>query len=251
MEVFQDYAFYYNAFYGDKDYTKEAHVVDTLLRKYGNNIHSIIDLGCGTGRHDIELAKLGYKCHGVDLSEAMIKIAQESLEKNDLKTSFEVGDIRNYEKYTKYDAVVSLFHVMSYQNENKDVFMTLRTVRNLLNKGGIFVFDFWYGPGVLSDKPCVRVKEVSKNEKKLIRLARPIMHDKKDIVDVNYEVLIVDKDDRVQTIEETHCMRYFFRPELELFLEQTGFEIIEQLDCNTLKETDYTSWTSYIVAKAI
>ena len=37
MEVFQDYAYYYNAFYQDKDYTAEAKQVDELLKKYGEN----------------------------------------------------------------------------------------------------------------------------------------------------------------------------------------------------------------------
>ncbi len=48
--------------------------------------------------------------------------------------------------------------------------------------------------------------------------------------------------DIVQTINEVHHMRYFFRPELE---------IIDNLDCQRLEETDYNSWTSYFVAKAV
>ena len=35
MEVFKDYAYYYNAFYRDKDYASEAAQVDVLLKKYG------------------------------------------------------------------------------------------------------------------------------------------------------------------------------------------------------------------------
>ena len=54
MEVFQDYAYYYNTFYQDKDYEKEAKQIDVLLKKYGENIQTIINYGCGTGKHDIE-----------------------------------------------------------------------------------------------------------------------------------------------------------------------------------------------------
>lgn len=46
-------------------------------------------------------------------------------------------------------------------------------------------------------------------------------------------------------------MRYFFRPELEILLKQAGFELVTNIDCNTLEETDYNSWTSYFIAKAI
>lgn len=119
MEVFEDYAYYYNAFYQDKDYKAEAKQIDLLLQKYGQNIKKIINYGCGTGRHDIELSKLGYLCTGIDLSPLMID------------------------------------------------------------------------------------------------------------------------------------MRYFFWPELEYYLKQTGFELIDHVDCSTLSETDFTSWTSYFVAKAV
>ncbi len=50
---------------------------------------------------------------------------------------------------------------------------------------------------------------------------------------------------------EVHSMRYFFRPELESYLEKAGFELIDNLDCATLEATDYDSWTSYFVARAV
>lgn len=54
MEVFKDYAYYYNAFYQDKDYASESRQIDILLKRYGSNIRKIINYGCGTGKHDIE-----------------------------------------------------------------------------------------------------------------------------------------------------------------------------------------------------
>jgi SAM-dependent methyltransferase len=252
MEVFKDYAYYYNAFYKDKDYQSEAAQVDSLLKKYGNNIHEIINFGCGTGRHDIELAKMGYQCTGIDLSPLMIEIAQKNVKNSGSNIEFSVADIRDYKTTCKYDAVISLFHVMSYQNTNQDILSAFRSARNVLNKDGIFLFDAWYGPGVLTDKPCVRVKEVEDDKNRLIRVARPVMHDKENIVDVNYEVLVIDKSTgKTQVINEVHNMRYFFRPELGYLLNESGFELIDNLDCNSLRETNYDSWTSYFVAKAV
>ena len=110
----------------------------------------------------------------------------------------------------------------------------------------------WYGPGVLTDKPTVRVKEVEDDKYKLVRIARPIMHDKTNVVDVCYEVLVIDKEsNETKKIEEVHSMRYFFRPELEHLLKESGFELIDNLDCKTLKETDFNSWTSYFIARAV
>ncbi len=252
MEVFHDYAYYYNAFYKDKDYKSEARQVDLLLRKYGNNVKNIINFGCGTGKHDIELADMGYQCDGIDMSPLMIDIAKENAAMAGKGTRFSVADIREYRVDKRYDAVISLFHVMSYQNTNEDILKTFQSARAVLKEGGILLFDVWYGPGVLSDKPVVRVKEVQDDKFKLIRIAKPCMYDKTNIVDVCYEVLVINTDiNQTKVIEEVHSMRYFFRPELEFYLQQSGFELIDNLDCMTLNETDYSSWTSYFVARAV
>lgn len=252
MEVFQDYAYYYNAFYQDKDYAAESSQIDTLLKRYGSNIRKIINYGCGTGKHDIELSKFGYRCAGIDMSPLMIGIAEENSRSEKADIDFAVADIREYEPTQKFDAVISLFHVMSYQNSNDDILAAFRAVRKALDKGGLFLFDVWYGPGVLSDQPAVRVKEIQTDKHKLIRVARPVMHDKTNVVDVCYEVLVIDKEsNEAKMINETHHMRYFFRPELELYLKEAGFELVDNLDCGTLGETGYDSWTSYFVARAI
>lgn len=252
METFQDYAYYYNAFYKDKNYHKEAEQIQSFLEKYRVGIKRIINFGCGTGRHDIEFVKRGYKCTGIDISSLMIEIARENAKRENIVMDFSVADIRTYEPREKYDAVISLFHVMSYQNKNADVLETFQTARKALDRGGVFIFDAWYGPGVLTDMPQVRVKEIEDDKYKLIRIARPVMHDKTNVVDVCYEVFVVDKNtNKIKVINEIHNMRYFFRPEIEFLLQQAGFKLIENLDCNTLDKTDYNSWTSYFIAKAI
>lgn len=252
MEVFQDYAYYYNAFYKDKNYTAEAKQVDVLLKKYGKQIKKIINFGCGTGRHDIELSKLGYRCSGIDMSQVMIDVAVENVRQEGYQIDFAVADVRGYEPTEKYDAVISLFHVMSYQNRNEEIVAAFKTARKALDKDGLFLFDVWYGPGVLTDKPVVRVKEVQDDRYKLIRIARPVMHDKTNIVDVCYEVFAIDeKTNETKVINEVHHMRYFFRPELEFYLRESGFELLDNVDCKMLGETDFDSWTSYFAARAV
>lgn len=251
MEVFKDYAYYYNSFYNDKDYRHEAKQIDCLLKKYGKGIHKLINLGCGTGKHDIELSKMGYCCAGIDLSSSMIDIARENAKNMDVSIEFAVADVRNYNTKVKYDAAVSLFHVMSYQNTNQDILAAFKTARSLVEVGGIFVFDVWYGPGVLTDKPSVRVKKIEDVKNELVRIAKPVMYDKKNLVEVYYEILIIDKKTgKTKAINEIHKMRYYFKPEIEFFLNESGFVLIENLDCQTLEETDYNSWTSYFIAKA-
>jgi len=252
MEIFKDYAYYYNLFYQDKDYKSEAAQINCLLKRYDEGINRIINFGCGTGKHDIEFTKIGYQCTGVDLSPRMIDIARENAKKEKTNINFLVKDIRDFESGDQYDAVISLFHVMSYQNNNQDVQMVFRSARKVLGAGGLFLFDVWYGPGVLTDKPTLRVKEIENEKNRLIRIARPVLYDKEDVVDICYEIFVLDKESgKTKVINEVHHMRYFFRPELELLLKEAGFELVDNLDCKTLGETDYNSWTSYFIARAV
>lgn len=249
---FGDYANYYNALYEDKDYSKEAKDVDFLLSKYKTGIKNVIIFGCGTGKHDRELYRLGYKCHGIDLSSEMISEARKGAEEAGMKIEYEVSDIRTYRSELKYDSVVSLFHVFSYQTTNKDITDAFISARNVLDKGGLFLFDVWYGPGVLSDKPAVRIKEAETCDKRIIRLCKPVMHDEANVVDVNYELLVLDKkSSETISVNETHRMRYYFKPEIEKYLEICGFRLLGHFDCNTLENTDYNSWTCYFIAVAV
>lgn len=253
MEIFKNYAYYYNLFYGNKNYKRETETVNFLIHKFAQKQENqkILNIGCGTGRHDIEFAKLGYQMTGIDFSEDMIAIAEKNkIDNLDLK--FEVCDARTYRTNSRFDVVISLFHVMSYQNTNEDILDSFQTAYEALEEGGIFIFDVWYGPGVLTDKPAVRVKELEDNNNQIVRIANPIINVSANIVDVNYQVLITNKDTNVtQEIRESHKMRYYFEPEIRKYLELSSMELITCVDCNNLQKPTFDSWTTYFVARKV
>ena len=246
MSVFGEYAEFYDALYQDKDYMSEARTVDSLLKKYGEGIQSLLVFGCGTGRHDRCLEKLGYSLHGIDSSEEMVKKARASSD----SIQYEVSDIRTYKTEEKYDAVISLFHVMSYQNTNEDIKLALKSARVHLKKGGILLFDVWYGPGVLTDRPTERVKTVEWKGYNIVRKATPKINPNENIVDVRYDFTIKDSKN-TKKMTETHHMRYYFKPEMQEYLTQSEFEIIDCLDCNMCNILNFNSWTCYFIARAI
>jgi predicted TPR repeat methyltransferase len=57
--VFGNYARFYDNLYSDKDYAAECRYLEKLFRRHsGRGVRSILDLGCGTGNHDLPLAAL-------------------------------------------------------------------------------------------------------------------------------------------------------------------------------------------------
>jgi len=141
--VFNAYAAYYDCLYQDKDYKSEIDYLHSVLIEYSVFDGQILDLGCGTGKHAQYLATLGYKVIGCDLSEEMVQRANIELPDR-LKhlVTFNVGDVRTFRLGGKCDAVISQFHVASYQILNEDIQSMINTAANHLNSNGIFIFDF-------------------------------------------------------------------------------------------------------------
>jgi len=251
--VFGNYARYYNLLYKDKDYLAESRYVHELIQNQCPGARTILNLGCGTGNHDFELAKLGYEITGIDLSEEMLSAANARLASIDStmpNLCFKKGDIRTVHLNKTFDIVISLFHVMSYQTTNDDLLATIVTAKEHLSDGGLLIFDCWYGPAVLSDPPVVRVKRLEDELIQVVRIAEPVMHPNKNVVDVNYQVIITEKlSGNVEQLLETHRMRYLFIPELELLLRDAGLSIVAVSEWMTGNSPGLATWGVCFVVK--
>lgn len=224
------YADYYELLYKDKDYAGEVEYLVELLGQVGvrseAGVRSILELGCGTGRHAELLAGRGYSVYGVDRSTDMLETARRRGAGNPHLT-FSLGDVTSVEVGKHFDVVLSLFHVLSYQISNSEVEAMFRTASNHLKPGGTVVFDFWHGPGVLTDRPAVRVRRFEGQDVTVLRISEPTMHPELDAVDVNFTVQIRRKGEAMVTeAQEAHRMRYFAVPELEYFMAKTGLELV-------------------------
>jgi len=245
-EVFNAYAGYYDLLYKDKDYAAEAAYIDALIRKYRPGAKLILNLGCGTGKHDACLEKKGYSVCGVDLSNVMLAAAKNRAVPG--KLEFFRGDVRTVDLGRKFDVVVSLFHVMSYQTMDDDILAVFRTAERHLVPGGVFIFDFWHGPGVLNDLPVIRIKRLEDEAVRVVRIAEPVLKKDKNMVDVNYQVMTLDKrSGQWSELCETHSMRYFFVPEIENYLLNTGFSLQDACEWMSAKRLS-SGWYGLVIA---
>jgi hypothetical protein len=160
-----------------------------------------------------------------------------------------VGDIRKARLQERYDAVVSLFHVLSYQITDEDVRLSLKTASQHLSAGGILLFDFWYGPAVLGNPPQTRLKRMESDGLKIVRVTEPTLHPNENVVDVEFLFFVGEKDFKFCEFEEMHRMRYFFLPELESFLAHAGFTPRHKLEWLTGNIPSTKSWSVYVLAQ--
>jgi SAM-dependent methyltransferase len=255
MSVFgEDYSEYYDLLYADKDYVAEVAFVRDIIQRHKPNARSILDLGCGSARHAVEFARAGLMVTGVERSSDMIARAKDRIGRLSpdlcgLLTLVE-GDATNYAATTRYDVVVSLFHVVSYQTSNNALAGIFRCARLALSASGIFVFDFWYGPAVLTKQPAVRVRRVATPNVRLTRIAEPEHQFDRNVVNIKYTIMTVDqRNGRSEEMVEVHSMRYLFLPEIEMLASQHDFEVIEVGGWLTGR-LDEHHWSGYAAVRA-
>ena len=106
-EIFFDH---HSSKYMDEVFTKNTikeidFLVEEFLLPTGS---SIIDVGCGTGRHSIELAKRGFNVTGIDISEGMLSEAVKTAKAENVEVNFIKADATGFKTDDKYDAAVCL-----------------------------------------------------------------------------------------------------------------------------------------------
>lgn len=247
MGVFEDYARHYDTFYREKDYAAETAFVLDLAARRGVRPLSVLDMGCGTARHVEEFIKAGLRVDGFDRSPTMLE--QGRRRTTGYACDLWEGDLTTFSNGRTYDLVVSMFAVMGYLTDNDAMMAGLRTARRHLHPGGLFVFDGWFGPAVLAEKPVPRRHEYKDDQgRQVVRAAEPVLDVVAECVTVNYRVTV---DGAGEPVEESHRMRFFFVQETRMALAQAGFRL--EAACPFMEPdatlTDRT-WNVSFVARA-
>ena len=118
---------------GECDFVEEEIKRDRSLK--------ILDIGCGTGRHAIELTKRGYNVTGVDLSENQIERAREKAEEAGVTIDFQIQDARNLPFDGEFDLAIMLceggFSLMETDEMNFEI---LKNAAKALKGQGKLIF---------------------------------------------------------------------------------------------------------------
>ena len=138
-QLFENYA----ATYDNESFVQgTAGEVDFIEQEIGcRKTERILDVGCGTGRHAIELTRRGYNVTGVDLSESQLKRAREKAEALGLTIGFHRLDARKLPFENEFDLAIMLcegsFPLMETDEMNFEI---LKGATRALKAGGKFIF---------------------------------------------------------------------------------------------------------------
>jgi len=109
----------------------------------------ILDLGCGFGRHAIELALRGYEVTGVDISTELLAYAKKIAEEKGVSVSWVQRDMRKTDFLDEFDGAICLFTSFGYFESEKEDFRVLSGVSQALMPGSRFVLDVENRDGLL------------------------------------------------------------------------------------------------------
>ena len=261
--IFEAYSRYYDLLYADKDYVGETDYIAATLAQAGVSRGRLLEFGSGTGKHGRLLAAKGFDVIGIERSPEMVAVATGSPVRNPSNPDSDAhhrrsgsfscrsGDIRSVRVDQSFDAVLALFHVVSYQTDNDDVRGVFTSAATHLSARGLFFFDVWHGPAVLTQRPVVRVKRMEDAKIRILRVAEPEIDTNCDVVTVNYTVLVQDRiSNRWHDFKEAHAMRYFFPPEIALLAAESGFDIVRSEEFFTGTVPSESTWSvAYLLRK--
>jgi ubiquinone/menaquinone biosynthesis C-methylase UbiE len=223
-ELFENYA---------KTYDKECYTqgtkneVDFIEEEIGfDKSKKILDIGCGTGRHAIELSKRGYSVTGADLSESQLNRAKEKAEKENVNVDFILADARNLNFNNEFDLAIMLcegaFPLMETDEMNFEI---LKNAKKALKPGGKLIlttlnalFPLFHSVQEFLKENDYRSKEHSF-----------------DLMTFREKSTVEIVDDSGKKKEITSSERYYIPSEMTWLLKSLGFKQVDLYGCQTGK----------------
>lgn len=238
----------YDLLYREKDYAGEVAYLLGLLNQQHGAVKAVLDLGCGTGRHATHLLEGGLDVTGVELSQQMAELARRVPRLDVIE-----GDVRDVRLGRRFDAVLALFHVVSYQTTIDDLERMFLTAAAHLDPGGLFVFDVWSTPAVLTQRPEVRSRRFLSEDLEVVRTAHPVERPHESVVEVKYSLVVTDcGTGQDHEICETHVMRHLTHGEVELLARLTGFFVAQAEEYMTGAEPSESTWgVCYVLRRQV
>lgn len=205
-----------------------------FAKRFGS---TLLELGSGTGRILIPLARAGFDVTGLELSQEMLDICKGKLEKesNDVKKCVKLiyGDMIDFQLDKRFDLIFAACNTFCHLISTRDIEKTLRCVKKHLKDQGVFIID--------NSVPDIETMVETNGKEEIFKFAHPITgrkivdkfkatYDFLNQLEYNHIILEEYDDGRLtRNAESNETLTYFFPRELKILLQSNGFYILEEL----------------------
>lgn len=180
---------------------------------------SVLDMGCGPGRHSLELAERGFRVTGVDRTSMYLEEARRRAQDAGLKVDWIQADMREFSGPDAFDAAINLFTAFGYFEDGAEDRRVLQNLLVSLKPGGRLVIDLM-GKEILARIFQARDWEL-KEDGSMILYERRIAQDWSWVE--NTWILV--QEGQSQQFELGH--RLYSAAELKSLLKDVGFDEVQ------------------------
>jgi predicted TPR repeat methyltransferase len=139
--MFTKSARFYDLLYAKIDYPGEADRLCALIEQLNPSARTLLDLGCGTGRH-LERLRHRFVVQGIDINPELLAIAQARCPDVRLHQK----DIAGFSLDSRFDVVTCLFSAIGYVKTLDRLKQTIAAAAQHLNSGGVILVEPWFTP---------------------------------------------------------------------------------------------------------
>lgn len=224
------YSDIYDIITSHKNYSLEVSALQEFISSRISPVPlKILSVGCGTGTHEILLAKLGHRITGIDISPYMIKQAMAKTPPEiELKfINCDISDhiIRN-NIINEYDFCTSLFNVINCLKDSHELTEFFSAINKALKPSATFFFEGWNAALCINSPPKIveRKYETSDNLKKITRIAIPNLNARERKLSILYKIEGEFNGNYIN-MSSNHHLTLFSMEEIKDALFKSGFEL--------------------------
>jgi SAM-dependent methyltransferase len=178
----------------------------------------ILDLGCGQGRHSIELARRRYEVTAIDISPYLLEVAKRRASEAGVQVRWIEGDMRRPPAGEEFDLALSLFTSFGYFDSEAENQAVLQAAAGALKSGGRLVIEVLHGDRAIAlfrEREWFTVGQATVVENRSLDRSRHRLNVQRTVLN------------GIDEQESYHSIRLYGGSELREKLEQAGFSRVE------------------------
>lgn len=197
----------------------------------------ILELGCGTGRVALVLAKQGFRVTGLDLSEQMLDVFRHKLKSQPEladKITLVQGNMANFNFDYKFSLIIAPFRAFQSLTDDEDIAMSLKCIKEHLTENGKFIVNVFNPRRVMDESWCYpeTVQWERQDEATGNYVVKKHWGDKIDtknqIIYPHFAFEITYPNGKTERIVDDLKLKYYYYDQLRAVVERAGMEITDE-----------------------
>lgn len=247
MEAYSEFANVYDLFMEDTPYEEWFQFINRCVIKFGKEVDTACELGCGTGKMTMLFAKAGKQVIGIDYSPEMLMVAQDHAYEEGVSILYSMQDMSEFELEGQVDLICSCCDSLNYLTEDEELQSAFHHVSQYLENDGLFIFDM---------NTAYKYKEVLGNQtfadqtENAAYIWENFYEEEEEINEYEVSFFIKGDDGKYERTIENHYQRAYSIEVIKKMLQNAGLECIEVYDNYTKQlANEQSERVTYVVRK--